>query len=45
MDIFRIISGILHMGNIMFSERDGESENCFIPVSDMIDGRSVGWIN
>lgn len=32
MEIFRILSGILHIGNIMFQE--GDHENCIIPKTD-----------
>ena len=34
MDIFRILSGILHMGNILMEEKD--SESCIIPVRLLI---------
>ena len=31
MELFRILAGILHMGNVQFKEEDGET--CSIPVS------------
>ncbi|KAK2149285.1 hypothetical protein LSH36_457g02032 [Paralvinella palmiformis] len=32
MEIFKILSGILHIGNVMFQE--GDNENCVIPKTD-----------
>ena len=33
MEIFRIVSGILHMGNVLFSDNDKDSDSCYIAVS------------
>ena len=30
LDIFRVVSGILHMGNIMYQE--GDNDSCSVPV-------------
>ena len=31
LDIFRVLSGILHMGNMLYQE--GDNETCTVPVS------------
>ena len=37
MEIFRVLSGILHIGNVMFTEDEEQTETCFIPVSSLIE--------
>lgn len=33
MEIFRVLSGILHMGNVVFKQKEEDSEASFVPVS------------
>ena len=35
MEIFRVLAGILHIGNVMFQENEDEPETCFIPVRSL----------
>jgi len=34
MDIFRILSGILHLGNVLIEKEDRAIDKCYIAVSN-----------
>ena len=42
LDIFRVLSGILHMGNMLYQE--GDNETCTVPVSTCKVSVSTGKV-